>query len=217
MALGVDALAGCPLFSDLGEEDLRGLAALASARRFLRHAVVLTEGERGTTLYVVVAGRIKLYLSNDYGKEFILEVLGPGDYFGLTVLDGGPHPASAMTLEPATLAAIPGEVFAEYLAWNPPVALSVVRLLIGRLRRMADTVRSVALSDVQTRLMKLLRELAHDAGDGRLVIDERFTQQELGERIGASREMVNRLLKSLAAAGYVGFEGKTLVVYHRPP
>ena len=121
-----------------------------------------------------------------------------------------------MTLEPCRLGALSRDAFRDFLARHPDTALALIKNLIRRTRSMNDRLRDLALLDVYGRVAKLLLSLAREV-DGRLIIEERLTQQEIGEHIGASREMVSRILKDLKAGGYVQLERRRIVILRKPP
>jgi CRP/FNR family cyclic AMP-dependent transcriptional regulator len=176
----------------------------------------MTEGERSDSLYVVLSGRVKVYVSDEHGKDLVLNVQGPGEYFGELALDEGPRSASVMTLEPCKLAVIANDVLREFLTGHPEAAVQLVRGLIARVRRATESLKDLAQLDVYGRVAKLLLELAREA-DGRLVIDQRLTHQDIADRVSASREMVSRILKDLTTGGYLANEGGRIVIQRRPP
>jgi len=212
----IDVLAGVPLFAGLNRAELAPLAAMTVARSYPRNLIVVSEGDRADTLYFVLSGRIKVFVGGDDGREIVLSTQGPGTYFGDMMLDDGVRSASVMTLEPCRLAALSRDVFRDFLVHHPDTALALIKNLIRRTRSMNDRLRDLALLDVYGRVAKLLLSLAREV-DGRLIIEERVTQQEIGERIGASREMVSRILKDLKAGGYVRLEGRRIVILRKPP
>lgn len=212
----IDALRKVSLFRNLSDAELESLAAVAVARNYPRHAVIVNEGDRSDALYLILSGRLKVYVNGDSARELVLNTLGPGDYFGEMVLDDGPRSASVMTLEPCRLAMLTRESFRAYLGRHPDVAIAVIRDLIHRCRALTETARDLALVDVYGRLAKLLLSLAREE-DGRLVVSERLTKQAMGERIGASREMVSRILKDLTTGGYIATEGGRMIIHRKPP
>ncbi|HWY73355.1 MAG TPA: Crp/Fnr family transcriptional regulator [Burkholderiaceae bacterium] len=212
----IDVLAGVPLFAGLNRAELAPLAAMTVARSYPRNLIVVSEGDRADTLYFVLSGRVKVFVGGDDGREIVLSTQGPGTYFGDMMLDDGVRSASVMTLEPCRLAALSRDVFRDFLVHHPDTALALIKSLIRRTRSMNDRLRDLALLDVYGRVAKLLLSLAREV-DGRLIIEERVTQQEIGERIGASREMVGRILKDLKAGGYVRLEGRRIVILRKPP
>jgi CRP/FNR family cyclic AMP-dependent transcriptional regulator len=211
-----DSLKAVPLFSGLAEPEITTLAGQAIVRTFPKNTIVVTEGERSDSLYVILSGRVKVFVSDEDGRDLVLNVVGAGEYFGELALDEGPRSASVATLEPSRMAVIPNEVLKTFLTSHPAAAVHLIRVLIGRTRRSTESLKNLAMLDVYGRVAKLLLELAREV-DGKLVVEERLTQQDIGERVGASREMVSRILKDLTAGGYVGNEGGKIVVHRRPP
>lgn len=211
-----ESLQAVSLFDALAPREIAALADAAIARKYPKNAIVVTEGERSDSLYVILAGRVKVFVSDEHGKELVLNVLGPGEYFGEFALDEGPRSASVATLEPCEVAVIANQMVWGFLAVHPEAAAQLIRGLIARLRRATESLKDLALLDVYGRVAKLLLELARDA-DGALVIDERLTHQDIADRVSASREMVGRILKDLETGGYVAHQGGKIVVRRRPP
>jgi CRP/FNR family cyclic AMP-dependent transcriptional regulator len=200
----------------LAEQTLREIAASGVVRHFPKGAVLINEGEHGDSLFIVLAGKVKVYASNEAGREFVIDFHGPGEYVGEMSLDGAPRSASVATVEPSTCAVVNRATFREFVHANPDFALNLIEKLIHRLRVTTANVKSLALSDVYGRLARLLASLARDE-DGRQVVPERLTQQEIAERVGASRDMVSRLLKDLVAGGYVAFDERRIVLLRKLP
>jgi CRP/FNR family cyclic AMP-dependent transcriptional regulator len=211
-----ESLKAVPLFSGLSQPEIATLAEGAVVRTFPKNTIVVTEGERSDSLYVILSGRVKVFVSDEHGKDVVLRVEGPGEYFGELALDEGPRTASVATLEPCKMAVIANDVVRGLLASHPDAALQLIRGLIGRMRYLTENLKDLALLDVYGRVAKLLLELATDA-DGRLVIDQRLTQQDIADRVSASREMVSRILKDLTTGGYIATEGGKIVIQRRPP
>ncbi len=209
-------LSNVPLFEELSAEELQPIADMATTRSLPANSIVVNEGDQTDSLYVILSGRVKIFLSDEDGKEVTLGIEGPGDYFGEMVLDGGPRSASVMTVEPSQFSIIQKADIEKYLHNNPSVAVGIIRQLIGRIRGLTDNVRSLALLDVYGRLRKLLLDLAEESGDER-VIKEKITQQELANRVGASREMVSKILKDLTIGGYIQIDKKIITILKDPP
>jgi CRP/FNR family cyclic AMP-dependent transcriptional regulator len=195
---------------------LEQLAALGVARSYPRNMVVVSEGDASDSLYVILSGRVKVYVSGEEGREMILAEQGPGEIFGEVGLDERPRSASVATLEPSQLSAIPRSDFRAFCAAHPEMAMMLVDRLIGQVSHLTENVKNLALVDVYGRVARLIMDLAREK-EGRLVIEPRPTQQAMAERVGASREMVSRILKDLAAGGYIRMEGAQLVVERQPP
>ena len=203
-------------FGPLQPDALRALAATAVVRRFPKNAVLINDGEQGDSLFIVLSGRLKVYASNDAGREIVIDFHGPGECVGEMSLDGAPRSASVMTTEPTTCALVSRDQFREFIRERPDFALYVIGKLIQRARRATENVKSLALSDVYGRLVRLLGALAKDV-DGRLVVSEKLTQQEIAEQVGASRDMISRLMKDLVAGGYLAVENRSIVILKRLP
>ena len=198
-------------FQGLKESDLQAISAHAVTRTFAKNAVIVTEGDRSDSLYIILSGRVKFYVSDEQGKEIVLSEAGPGEYFGEISLDEGPRSASVMTLEPTRFSVIPREDFREFLAQSPQFAFDLIGKLIQRVRALTDNVKSLALMDVYGRVARMLLELATER-DGVLAIETKPTQQDLANRVGASREMISKILKDLEAGGYIRTEPRRIVI-----
>jgi CRP/FNR family cyclic AMP-dependent transcriptional regulator len=204
------------LFANLDESALRALAPHGAVRAFPTNAVVVNEGDATDSLYVLLSGRVKTFLSEEDGREVVLNTIGVGEYFGEMVLDGGPRSASIMTLEPCRFFVIPRGDIEGLLDRNPAFARHLIHALIGKVRSLTQKVLDLALKDVYGRFAKFIDETAIERGSAR-VVPERLTQQEIAARIGGSREMVNRIVKDLTAGGYISIDGKQITVHKKLP
>ena len=200
----------------LDDDLLRAISARGGQRNFPAHSVLVNEDDDSDSIFIVVKGSVKVYGGGENGREVVYNTHGPGEYFGEMTLDGGRRSASVMTLEPTTCVIVSGANVREFLAGHPDFALHLIRKLIGLVRRSTDTVKRLALDDVYTRVSKVLLELACEQ-DGRLVVPERMTQQDIADRVGASREMVSRIFKQLTQGGYVSVERKQIVLLKKLP
>lgn len=205
------------LFSDLPEDAINAVSALATTRTYAKNTIIISEGDDSDSLYAVLSGKVKVYLSDDEGKEIIINILSGGDYFGeLALLDDEPRSASVMTLEESKLAVLSKSAFEDCLSKNPQVALPIIKGLSARLRNLTENVKSLALMDVYGRVARTLLDMAEPAGDN-LVINQRLTQREIASMVGASREMVSRILKDLSIGGYITIENKTITINEKLP
>ena len=186
----------------LDDSLLREIAARGGVRRYPAQAVLVTEEDRSDALFIILAGRVKVYGSGDDGREVVYATQGVGEYLGEMTLDGGPRSASVMTLEPTTCAVVSGPEVRDFLATHPDFALHLVKKLIALVRSSTEHVKSLALDDVYGRIARMLRGLAREE-DGVQVLPEKLTQQDIAKRVGASREMVSRVLKTLLEGGYI--------------
>ena len=209
-------LRNVPVFEGLQEDELRALADKAVTRNAPKNAIVISQGDLTDSLYVILAGRVKVYLGDESGKELILDIKGPGQYFGEMVLDYGPRSASVMTMEPSQFAVISGADFREFLLKHPKIALHVINNLIRTTRGLNENVKSLAMLDVYGRVARMLLELAVEE-EGHLVIPGKLTQKDMANRVGASREMINRILRDLTIGGYIKVESGRITIQKAPP
>jgi CRP/FNR family cyclic AMP-dependent transcriptional regulator len=200
----------------LSQTELEALAAEGVIKAFPKNAIIVSEGDETDSFYVIISGRVKVFVSDEEGREIVLTTQGPGDYFGEMVLDGGPRSASVMTLEASRFAVIPEKKFHDFLLTHPTFSTHLIEKLIRRTRALTESVKSLALMDVYGRVARLLIELAVEE-DGKHVIDERLTQQDIASRVGASREMVSRIFKDLATGGYISIDKKRITIHKAPP
>ncbi|MDO5624140.1 MAG: Crp/Fnr family transcriptional regulator [Pseudomonadota bacterium] len=189
------------------------LAARGAERHYRRGTLIIQEGERGDTLYIVRSGRLRAFVSDASGKELTLGLYGPGEYLGEMSLDGGPRSASVEATEPTVCALVTREALLAYIAEAPAFALELMARLIRRARLATDNARSMALIDVYGRLARLLEQLAGppDAAGAR-TLTERLTHQQIAQHLACSREMVSRLLKDLQTGGYLTTRERHLVL-----
>jgi CRP/FNR family transcriptional regulator, cyclic AMP receptor protein len=200
----------------LPKAHMDALAEQATVKTFAKNTIVIQEGDLSEHLYIILSGRVKVFLSDETGKEVLLSVQGPGEYFGEMVLDDGPRSASVMTTESTRLAMVSREQFRAYLLLHPDVAMELILTLIRRVRILTRVVGNLAMLDVYGRVARLLLDLAVEE-NGRLVVNERLTQQDMANRVGASREMVNRILRDLKSGGYIRQELDRIVISKKPP
>ena len=199
----------------LSEADLMVMGSHGIARSYPKNTIIVTEGDTTDSLYIILEGRVKAFVSDGEGHDMVLSTQGPGEYFGEMALDEGPRSASIMTLEPSRFLVVQKSDLRDFVMKNPAFALSLIEKLIHRARSLTANVKSLALMDVYGRVARLLLELAEETGD-KLTIPQRLTQQEIASRIGASREMVSRILKDLSSGGYLT-QSRTGIVLHRKP
>jgi CRP/FNR family cyclic AMP-dependent transcriptional regulator len=195
---------------------LDAIAQRGDVRAFAAHAILINEGDASDSLYIVLAGRLKVYVSSEDGRELVLAEHGPGEYLGELSLDGERRSASVQAIEPCTCCVVQGAQLRQFLVEHPDFALHLTRKLIRMVRRLTEQVKSLALQDVYGRVVRLLTELSDPAGDER-VLRHKLTQQDIANRVGSSREMVSRVMKDLAAGGYVTLRDGRHVIHGKLP
>jgi CRP/FNR family transcriptional regulator, cyclic AMP receptor protein len=211
-----ELLRSVPIFSDVEDPGIETLTRVVARKVYPKDGVVFFENEAGDTLFMILTGRIKVTILGDDGREIILTVLGPGDFFGeMSLLDNEPRSATAIATEETELVSLQRADFETVLSDNKEIALGLIRILTQRLRRADQQIETLALLDVYGRVARLIVDLAKEEGrrlkDGRVAF-RRATHQEIANRIGTTRETVTRILKDLERAGRIKVEGRELVV-----
>ena len=204
------------LIQEIGDPMVRELAARGTVRNFPKNAIIINEGDRGDSVFVLLSGKVKVYVSDDDGREMILDTYGAGDYVGEMSLDGRPRSASVMTLEPTMCSVVTRDDLRTAIAKNPDIAMTIISTLIERARIATDNVKNLALMDVYGRVARLLLSLAKEES-GKLVIPDKMTQQDIADRVGASRDMISRIFKDLTIGGYVTIDNRQITIHRKPP
>ncbi|WP_373083440.1 Crp/Fnr family transcriptional regulator [Zhongshania sp.] len=207
------------LFDGLMPEEIQILRDTSVLRDFAKNTVLIHEGDVADSLYVVESGRVKVYCSDKSGKDFVLNILEDGDYFGeLALLDDDKRSASVRAMEPTKVRIVYKEDFKAILDMHPNITRILNKNLTRRIRKLTNDVKSLALQDVYGRVVKVLTNLAQPVGeDGAMRIDEKLTQQEIADRVGSSREMVARILKDLTIGEYIDVEGRHIIIKRKLP
>ncbi|MBC8023423.1 MAG: cyclic nucleotide-binding domain-containing protein [Burkholderiales bacterium] len=200
----------------LDPDDRREISKHAVQRRFPAKALIVQEGDRPDSLFIILEGRVKAYVSDESGREVILSTLGPGEYFGEVALDEGPRSASVMSLEPCVLSVVPLADLDRFIRDNPAFASHFIHRLMGRIRTLTKNVGSLALMDAYGRVARLLLESAVTK-DGVQFVPERLTQAEIASRVGCTREMVSRIFKDLVQRHHISLEADRIVIHRVPP
>ena len=196
-------LRNVPLFSVLPENQLALLTGVVSRKSFPRATTIIAAGDVTESLYVVISGRMKVMMSDDEGREVILAILGTGEYFGeMGLVDDSPRSASVVALEACELLTLSKRDFKNCLNDNFEMAMTVMRGLVKRLREADKKIGSLALMDVYGRVARLLLEMAETI-DGQKVVTKKLAKQDIAKMIGASREMVSRVVKDLQTGGFI--------------
>jgi CRP/FNR family cyclic AMP-dependent transcriptional regulator len=200
----------------LDPKELEEISRHAVARQYKARTVLVTEGEPSDALYIILEGRVRVYVSDSDGREAVLNTMGPGECFGELAFDHGPRSASVMTIEPCRMLVVPLADFDDFVKGSPAFAMHFINHLIGRVRALTNSVRSLALMDAYGRVARLLIESAVTEG-GVQFVPEKPTQVEIASRVGCSREMVSRIFKDLVQGGYITLESDRIVINRKPP
>jgi CRP/FNR family cyclic AMP-dependent transcriptional regulator len=203
-----------PLFSQLSAAELQRVVDVARERAYPRNSVILFEDDPGDALYVVATGQVKVVLIGEDGREVILSVMGPGEFFGeMSLLDDEPRSAHVIAMEDSSLAVLRREDFESILTATPQIALALLRELSRRLRRADEKVGSLVLLDVQGRVARLLLDMAGEEGGER--ITRRLTHHTIAQMIGSSRETVSRTMRDLTDKGLIAVQRRDIVIRDR--
>ena len=206
-------LKAVPLFASFPEDQLRVLSTMVTRRSAPRSTTIMAGGDATDSLYIVLSGRLKVMMSDAEGKEVILTILGPGEFFGeMGLIDDEPRSASVVTIEPCELLSIAKRDFKKCLADNFEMAMAVMRSLVRRLREADRKIGSLALLDVYGRVARLLLDMAENV-NGEKIVTKRLPKQDIAKMIGASREMVSRVMKDLQMGGYIEMRGSNIVLH----
>jgi CRP-like cAMP-binding protein len=205
-----------PLFANLTESEMHALAARVVKRRFQRGELLFGEGDVCTGLFLVAAGKIRIFKLSLSGREQVLAVEGPGSSFAeLPVFDGGNYPAAASALEDTEVLFISRKDFQNFCREHPDVALKVIAVVGSRLRRLVGIIEELSFTTVRQRLIALILRLAEASGtpskEG-VRVELAMSHQDLAAELGTVRELVSRNLSRLQAEGFLEVEGRKIVV-----
>src|SRR5258707_9624601 len=211
-AVSTAVLKAVPLFTSFPEDQLRMLPTVVGRRSAARSTTIMAGGDATDSLYIVLSGRLKVLMSDSDGKEVILSILGPGEFFGeMGLIDDEPRSASVVTIEPCELLYISKRDFKKCLVENSEMSMAVMRGLVRRLREADPKIGSLALLDVYGRVARLLLHMAENVNGGK-VVTKRLPKQDIAKMIGAAREMVSRVLEDLQMGGYIEVRGSNIVL-----
>ena len=218
------SLASCfknyPVLAHVSQEGIAALAEKARTLSYPKNGVIISEGSAGNALYIVISGKVRIYTcdSDNPQKQITLKVQGPGSYFGeISLLTGEPRPVSVKTLEPTVCAVVSKENFIAWLEQYPSAAVAFLTSISEKLTYLTEKFRQMAFKDVYKRIVLTLKEIG--INDGTTTIIHEFpTQQELALMVGASREMVGKIMNELVKGGYVQrLPDRTLIITKKFP
>jgi len=200
------------LFSTLSDDQLRMLQPCLQLRSYARNTFIMRAGEETDALYIILSGRVKILIPDEEGHEVILAFMGPNEFFGeMGLLDDQPRSASVETLEPCEMLRFSKTGFIACLKDNFDLAMIIIRNLVKRLRDADRSIESLALVDVYGRVARLLLDHAQEI-DGLWTVKQAPPKQEMARMIGASREMVSRVMKDLQQRGYIRTEKRKVIL-----
>lgn len=211
-ALSPQILKSVPLFSQFSDAQLSQLMTGMQHRSYPRNSFILRAGEETDALYIVLSGRVKVLIPDEEGHEVILSIIGPHEFFGeMGLLDDQSRSASVETLESCEMLRLSKAGFTGILKDNFDLAMLIIQNLVKRLREADRKIESLALIDVYGRVARLLIDMARNE-DGKWVVEHAPAKQEIARMIGASREMVSRVVKDLHRKGLIRAEKRRIYV-----
>lgn len=185
-------------------------------RRYRKNAIIISEGDVGTSLFILLDGLVRIYSQDEHGRELNFGLMEPGTLFGEMALEGGTRTASVEAASACSCAEIPYALLKQRLAENPDFAFFLISTLIGRSRSATESAKNLALKTVYQRVVELL-EKESILEDGSRLLPRRMSQQEIGNTVGASRDMISKILKDLTVGKYIEVTDKRIRILRDLP
>ncbi|SDH36737.1 Crp/Fnr family transcriptional regulator [Propionivibrio dicarboxylicus] len=212
MASNLASLRAVPLFAGVPDEQLELVARVAVKRKFPKHRTVVFAGDKTSALYVIVSGSAKVLSRDSEGREVILAFLSQGECFGeMGLIDGEPRSADVVVVDPSELLEISRDDLVKAFKQSSDLSLNIMKSLVTRLRQANWKIEGLALMDVYGRVAKNLFDLSEVVGGVR-IIRHKVTKQDMAKLVGASREMVTRVMKDLERSGYIRINDGNIVI-----
>ncbi|MBS1156872.1 MAG: hypothetical protein H6R07_2796 [Proteobacteria bacterium] len=210
-------LAELPLFEGFPEEILESISRSFIRRSIPKGTYLFREGEEADAMYVLIEGRTRSLTSDNQGKEFVFKIGEPVDVFGeISLIDDEPRGWTTQVEEDAVVLMLSKQEFVRHLESSPEMKDMVIKNLARIVRRLSNTMKSLALLDVYGRVRALFESLLVTV-DGQDMIEQSLTQQAIADRVGSSREMIARILKELVFGGYIKLENKKIILLQKLP
>lgn len=214
--MDVSLIENVPIFVGLDPVDLEKIASKANRQHFPKDSILVYEGQQPDSLYIIVSGKCKVYVGDEEGRELTLGTMSAGDFFGeLAIIDGSPRSATVEATEKTQVLQITGREFQEFVSATPSVLNNLLSELARRVRGVNEHIKDLALLDVYGRVARTILRLSREV-DGVQVTDA-ITQQEIANMVGASREMVSRVLNNLKQDGYISIKEKRITILSTLP
>ncbi len=206
-----------PFLPYVSNEATAALMGKAKTVTYPKQTLIIGKGEETSSFFIILSGKVRVFSVDDKCREFTLNFQGPGTYFGeIALLTAEKGTVSIISIEKTVCAAIKKSDFINWLANYPDAAFAFLGALSEKIRQLTDKVRQLALSNVYERTVNVLQDMAVPEGEVG-VIHNRLTQQDLASMIGASREMVNKVMQELTKGGYVTVANNTMIINRKMP
>ncbi len=209
-------LKNVPLFEDFSNEELEKLLVISEEKTYPKDSVIFQKDDLGNFFFLICSGRVKVIIETEEGKEGILSILYPTEFFGeMSLLDGEPRSATVVALEATKVIIIKRDDFLGLLYKHPELALKILKTLSLRLRKANRQIETLMFLDAPGKVARLLIDIAQERGkriNNEILIDLEFTRQELGNLIGVSRETTTRILKNFEEEGLLSIERNHIII-----
>ncbi len=203
-----------PMFEDLGSEDLETLAGMLVFREFPKGSFIITQNDRGSVMYLLVSGRVKVSLASPEGKELALNYLEAPSHFGeMTLVDAEPRSADVIAVTDAEVLALDARDLSSAIQLQPRLALTLIGTLSRRVRQLITRLEDMAFHDATHRVMRVLLNVATASYESRgIPVVEGLTHYEVATLAGTSRETASRVISQLGKEGVLATKGRKIVV-----
>ena len=198
----LDLIRRVPMFRDLSVMQSGIVSASVQKKRYKRGELIVEQGKVSNALFMILAGKARVLSQDERGREVIIATLDVGDCIGeMSLIDGQPHSATVRSEGQTGMLVLGRDAFVRCLQENMPMADSVMRSLVHRLRQADKQIRSLALMDVYARVLSVLQDMAEEDGNGEKILRKKVSRQDVAKMVGASREMVSRVIKHFEENG----------------
>ncbi len=215
----LSTLRSTPLFAGLSDAELQAIAERAVLKSFGPGELLFSEGDPCSGLHVIVGGRVRIFKSSRSGREQVLAIEGSGTSIAeLPVFDVGAFPASASTIEASEILFLSRKDFRMACVENPELALKVLQVVGGRLRRLVGIIEELSFTTLRQRLISWILREAKARGqtrDGSTFLELGVTHQEIASQIGTVRELVSRNMARLQAQGLIESSGHEITILNQ--
>lgn len=198
-----------PIFSSLTREEIAEIAMITDQREYKKGEFIYMAGDRSQKLYVIHEGRVKITRVLDTGKEQVIRLLEPGDFFGeLSLFVSAPLDNNAEVLENTTVCLIEGSRLKDMISRKPAIAVKIIEELSKRLQSSESMIETLSLQDVEQRLARALLRFS----EGKNVINLPFSKKDLAAHIGISQETLSRKLSLFEDMGLIRQSGQRKII-----
>lgn len=201
-----------PVFSELSADDINTLTSYGISRRYPKNSILINKGDDSNSLFIILEGRVKVYISDDMGGEIILRYQGANEFFGeLALIDERPRSASVSTVDITRVAYLSQSSFERCLEDHSQISIKLVRYMIKRICVLTDDLADCALKNVYQRVKEKLTKLSTPYGS-EYIIEQYLTHHDIAGLVGSGREMVSRIMKKLKTHGYIEIRNRQIVI-----